>query len=36
MRGVGALEVEAGRQLALALVDGVAHLLAVDLGHDVE
>ena len=34
--GVGVLEVEAGGQLALRLVDGVAHLLAVDLGHDVE
>src|SRR5262249_24823507 len=35
-RGVGALEVEPGGELALALVDGVAHFLAIDLGHDVE
>ena len=36
MRAVGALEVEAGRDLAARLVDRVAHLLHVDLGDDVE
>ena len=35
-RRVGVLEVEAGADLPLRLVDGVAHLLAVDLGHDIE
>ena len=32
----GALEVEAGGQLALGLIDGVADLLVVDLGDDIE
>ena len=35
-RRVGALEVEAGGRLAVGLVDGVADLLHVDLGDDVE
>ena len=35
-RRVRALEVEAGPDLALRLVDGVAHLLAIDLGHHIE
>ena len=35
-RGVGVLEVEAGGDLALGLVDRVADLLAVDLGDDIE
>ena len=35
-RRVRVLEVEAGADLALRLVDGVADLLAVDLGHDIE
>ena len=33
---IGALEVEPGRGLAVGLVDGVADLLHVDLGDDVE
>src|SRR4029079_18276302 len=35
-RGVRVLEVEPGGELALGLVDRVAHLLAIDLGDDVE
>ena len=32
----GVLEVEAGRDLPARLVDGVAHLLHIDLGGDIE
>src|SRR5262249_35857424 len=35
-RAVGVLEVVAGRDLAPRLVDGVADLLAIDFGDDVE
>ena len=35
-RGAGVLEVEPVGDLAAGLVDGVADLLQVDLGHDVE
>ena len=35
-RRLGVLEVEPGRRLAVGLVDRVADLLQVDLGHDVE
>src|SRR3546814_190756 len=31
-----ALEIEAGGQLAVGLVDGVGQLVGVDLGHDIE
>jgi hypothetical protein len=34
--GVHALEVEAGGQFAVGLVDGVGQLVGVDFGHDVE
>ena len=34
--GIGALEVEPVGRLAVGLVDGVADLLHVDLGDDVE
>src|SRR2546421_11848328 len=34
--GIGVLEVDAGRGLPVGLVDGVADLLEVDLGDDVE
>ena len=36
MRRVGVLEVEAGGDLALGLIDRVADFLAIDFGDDVE